>query len=156
WSSRDHQKWIWRGDPPRPYLAAVRALRGSAYPVVAIGGTALAGVAIGAGLPVGPVILASSVAAAILVALLERLIPFRSEWNQSRDDVSTAAIHLLVSSAVVEIGRGLVAALFALASSWAGARFGIEAWPIAWPLALQVALAILLGDVLFYWFHRTQ
>lgn len=92
----------------------------------------------------------------ILVGVMERVQPYRPQWNQSHGDVLTDVVYITVNLALREVvnllGRlGLVALLAALL---AGANFSLDWWPQTWPIVLQLILAILIFDCFEYWFHR--
>ncbi len=91
------------------------------------------------------------------VALLERVHPYRAEWNRPAGDRRTDLLHLLftgpLSSAAFEAtGRGVAAG----AAAWLAARFGGTLWPAALPAVAQLYLAIAVAELGHYWFHRVS
>jgi sterol desaturase/sphingolipid hydroxylase (fatty acid hydroxylase superfamily) len=89
------------------------------------------------------------------VALLERLAPYRAEWNHDQGDTRTDALYLLLSgpsaSALFEATlRGAAVG----AAAWLASRTGLSLWPTAWPAVAQLFLAILVAEFGHYWFHR--
>jgi sterol desaturase/sphingolipid hydroxylase (fatty acid hydroxylase superfamily) len=88
------------------------------------------------------------------VALLERWLPYRPEWNQPRGDLREDAAYLLSTSAVIGVMRGAVATVGALIASWISRRWGLPLWPQDWPLAAQLPLAWALVELFAYWPHR--
>jgi len=101
------------------------------------------------GLPT-PIALGGTIALAVaLQLLLERVLPYRREWNSRallQGDLLWLGLALLTSRMV---DAGLPAALGGLA-----AREGGALWPSSWPLGLQAILAILIADLGHYWAHR--
>ena len=80
-------------------------------------------------------------AAALIIALLERALPYAQAWRQPRRDVVTDLLHVVISGLLVESLPGLIPAASTL-------------WPAAWPLAAQLALAIVLAELPLYGMHR--
>lgn len=125
------------------------------YPVVVGGGIAIGIVAIARGAAPAIVVGGLGAAAMVVVAVLERVLPFVPDWNRSRDDVVPDALHTLVSSIGVTrlVDLALLAALAGVAPWLAGAA-GVATWPAAWPLVAQLALALVVGELGQYWAHR--
>src|SRR5262245_50304772 len=89
------------------------------------------------------------------IAVLERVLPYRREWNRSHGDVRTDLLHLLLS------GQGAQGLFVALASGpllalsdRVSASVGASLWPSSAPALVQLALALLLGELGHYVFHR--
>jgi sterol desaturase/sphingolipid hydroxylase (fatty acid hydroxylase superfamily) len=90
-----------------------------------------------------------------LVALLERVLPYRREWHRPRGDVRTDALHLAVTGPVSStLHEALMHGTVAAAGVWLAARFGGGIWPVAWPPLAQLGLALLVAEFGHYWFHR--
>jgi sterol desaturase/sphingolipid hydroxylase (fatty acid hydroxylase superfamily) len=88
----------------------------------------------------------------VLVALLERVIPYEPSWNRSRGDVGLDSIHLAVTLVASSLTQGAVAG----AASVTTARGGFDLWPSAWPVVSQVGLALLVSDLGVYLVHRAS
>jgi sterol desaturase/sphingolipid hydroxylase (fatty acid hydroxylase superfamily) len=89
------------------------------------------------------------------VALLERLFPYRSEWNRDHGDVRTDALYLLVGGpAVGALFDATLRGVAVLAAGDLSARFGSSLWPAAWPALAQLFLALLVAELGHYAFHR--
>jgi sterol desaturase/sphingolipid hydroxylase (fatty acid hydroxylase superfamily) len=129
-------------------------LAGLVYPVLT--GGALASVALGLRAGLSPGLLAAGVpaVAAILVALLERGLPYSQAWRQPRGDVRADALHLLVSAAVAE--STLRALAGALAVGLGTQRGGPGPWPSHWPLWAQLPLALAVAELGGYAVHRAM
>ena len=90
-----------------------------------------------------------------LAMALERVTPFRAEWNRTQEDgltdwLSFAALAGLVQPAVQAASPWLVAGVYALWGPAAEWHF----FPTEWPFAAQVALATLLAELGKYAAHR--
>ena len=89
------------------------------------------------------------------VAVLERVHPYRREWNRPAGDRRTDLLHLLftgpLSSAAFEATlRGVAVS----AAVWLAAQLGTSLWPTSLPALAQLYLAILVAEFGHYWFHR--
>lgn len=96
-----------------------------------------------------------SIAAIIWVALLERLMPYRKDWNQSRGDVVTDFWHTVINQ--MFLSRGLTFAwniTLVGVIAWLSQRFGNTLWPDQWPLLVQLAFMLLIAEFGRYWLHR--
>ncbi len=89
------------------------------------------------------------------IALLERLVPAERDWNRRHGDVTTDAVHLLLSGT---LAQGVFQATLGVAALHAGmalsARWGLTLWPAGAPLAVQLVLAVALAELGHYAFHR--
>jgi sterol desaturase/sphingolipid hydroxylase (fatty acid hydroxylase superfamily) len=115
----------------------------------------LAWLAIGRGMSPARVLLGLSVAAAIVIALLERIVPYRREWLVEQGDLRTDALHLIFTSLLAAGGRWS-GALVTWALGLNQAAVSASLWPTAWPLPAQLVLALLIQDFCGYWVHRAQ
>jgi sterol desaturase/sphingolipid hydroxylase (fatty acid hydroxylase superfamily) len=90
-----------------------------------------------------------------LLAVLERIFPYRGDWNRSRGDVGADALHLALTSPAAQ---GLFAALalgpLTMLSARIAALAGGPLWPSGAPMLVQLALALVLGELGHYAFHR--
>ncbi|MBC7984633.1 MAG: sterol desaturase family protein [Candidatus Obscuribacterales bacterium] len=96
------------------------------------------------------------VAVLAMVAALERVKPYRAEWNHSHGDLRADLSSLLVVAGAVEpvigvLGTVIAATVYAQFEhlGWLTSRF-----PSHWPLLLQAVLLVLLADLGKYWVHR--
>lgn len=120
-----------------------------AYPVIVIGGAAVAIGLLSAGSGfwrIGPPILAI---AALLVAALERMLPYDSSWNRDHDDTRTDIAHLIGNLAV---SHASLAAFAVTRPTWHGAAL----WPAHWPFWLQALLGLAIVDLGLYAVHRAS
>lgn len=88
------------------------------------------------------------VASILVVAILERLLPYRSDWLRSHGDVLTDLLHFVFSVGLAgDVGRRMALSVSGL---------GLSLWPAQLPLPLQVLFAILVAEMGVYWLHRWQ
>jgi sterol desaturase/sphingolipid hydroxylase (fatty acid hydroxylase superfamily) len=122
--------------------------------MLVFGGTCVA--VIDAGLPPQLVTGALGLPIVIWVASLERILPYRRDWNQSHGDLQTDLLHLVFSATAVQ---QLMAALLMSLTAWIQVRFGFSSaalWPTHWPLAMQLLFAFLLCEIFLYGLHRAE
>jgi len=89
-----------------------------------------------------------------IVALLERLLPHRREWNRAQRDLLTDALYLPTTWGIGALLQPLFAALTVALAGVVSRALGNELWPAHWPLAAQVALACVVAEFFDYWGHR--
>ena len=127
-----------------------------AFPLI-LGGTIAAAIGL---LPhLGPpvTLAVTNFAAIIVIAITERLLPYRSEWGRTHDDVRTDLLHMLVSGvSTSEVARPLAQAVGVAAAGLLSRTIGSELWPASWPLVAQLGLALLIAELPQYWLHRWQ
>jgi sterol desaturase/sphingolipid hydroxylase (fatty acid hydroxylase superfamily) len=117
----------------------------SVYPLI-VGGSLAAGLfGIGRGVDPGVVLAVVTVAAALVVALVEVVLPYRRAWSRSKGDLLVDMLHAGSSNLAYQVGAVAVAA--------AGSA---GAWPTRWPLAVQIPLALVVAELGFYALHRAE
>ncbi|GAT06879.1 sterol desaturase family protein [Mycolicibacterium novocastrense] len=83
------------------------------------------------------VILAVAIVTSFLV---ERLIPYDSDWNHDRSDSTRDRIHVVVNETLILASVAAIPLLAAIVP-------GPGIWPTGWPFVLQVLTAILVADL---------
>ena len=124
------------------------------FPLVFVGSIGGATWAVERGVGPDPIILAAFVISVAVIALFERVLPYRREWNRSQGDLAADSAYLplyfvvggLVSTAAVAFG--------VLVGSWLSRTLDVGLWPQAWPLLSQFALACVVAEFFDYWAHR--
>ncbi len=106
------------------------------------------------GVAVSVVLPAVVLASMVLVACLERVLPYRPDWNRARGDLLADALYLPTTGAVAGLMRPLVATLGVGLGGLLSARFGASLWPHDWPLLAQLPLAWAAVELFAYWPHR--
>ena len=125
------------------------------FPVTLAAALAAAVLAQKSGVPPPAVLGLAAGGCVLVVALAERWIPFRPDWNLSRGDVRTDIIHNIVSSfGGREVFKlAFTAALLPLVA-WLARSYGAPLWPTGWPLSTQVLLAAAIAELGQYAAHR--
>lgn len=99
------------------------------------------------------VVFSVSMSVALLITILERLIPYESAWLRSHDDVPTDLFYA-VSSLFAAPRLFDTVALAALIPLVTAMPWGFAIWPETLPWGLQVLLAVVVGEFGSYWWHR--
>ncbi|NND39035.1 MAG: sterol desaturase family protein [Pseudomonadales bacterium] len=90
----------------------------------------------------------------IWVSILERLMPYRKDWNRSDNDVITDFIHLFIDNGIiVTLEKPILVALLVGASAWLIQLAQGTLWPSDWPLLAQLFLMLLIAEFGRYWIH---
>ena len=136
-------------------MAALRRwLSRTVMPASLAAAIAAALLAMEAGAPPAAVVPPIFIAAIVWVAVLERVLPYRRDWNRPRGDLLADAAYLPMTSAVIAAMRSLVAAVGVWVAGWISAHFGLALWPHSWPLLAQLPLAWVVVELFAYWPHR--
>jgi sterol desaturase/sphingolipid hydroxylase (fatty acid hydroxylase superfamily) len=101
---------------------------------------------------VGPI----SIAAFLLVAVMERVLPWHRDWNHSRGDLRSDALYVPTQFGVGALFRPLVASLAVAGGGWLSQQVQGGIWPHSWPVAAQVVLATVVREFFDYWGHRAM
>lgn len=91
----------------------------------------------------------------VLLAVLERALPHRDDWNHPKNDVLPDVAYLLAIGPASAFLGGMIATLLVYLSHRAfPAMLRTELWPTSLPAAAQVFLACLVAEFGHYWMHR--
>ncbi len=130
-------------------------IRWLGFPLLLLGGLALGAWLLGEGVRGELVVAGLSVSGALALLGLERLIPYRPEWNRSREDIGLDATHTFFSMALVpKLCEAATLTASYAAAAWLARTVGASLWPTGWPLLAQVALAMPITEFGSYWTHR--
>jgi len=106
--------------------------------------------------PATAVVLAQT-GSAIVIIVVEHLLPHRRDWNRSHGDIRTDALHAVVTGlTTTQLARPFVQLAAAGVAAWLAGVVGFGLWPTAWPLVAQLALGLVIVEFPQYWFHRWQ
>jgi sterol desaturase/sphingolipid hydroxylase (fatty acid hydroxylase superfamily) len=148
---------------PSPVQAADRheandAVRTAAswlvFPVAVVGILGAASHTLAAGAAPSAVAGVGTFASLLLVVVLERVLPYRRDWNHSKGDLATDLAYLptyLGVNALIEPGVRAGAVIVGATLSEA---LGLGLWPVGWPLLAQFVLACVVVEAFDYWPHR--
>ncbi len=93
-------------------------------------------------------------ASLVLVVVLERLLPYRAEWNQSQGDLTADLLYLPSYFGINALVQPLVSAGIVFGGAMLSESAGAGLWPSDWPLLGQFLLACLVVEFFDYWPHR--
>lgn len=135
-----------------PHKTGARVLGVVTWPAVISASVLTARGAIEMGFEPGAVSTAVVWVAALVVMLIQRLIPYQPEWRAWRSEAGADLLHAGLStwagSALAEAAaRGIVVAI-AASQAHTGLLSG-------WPWWAQLAIGLAICDFLAYWLHRT-
>ena len=136
--------------------AARTALAVSLVPASVTGGVAALLWAMNSGIDPEMAIFPISLVALVLVAVMERILPFRREWNRSHGDLRTDSLYFLTEVFVGGLMAPLLGVLTIVIGGWISARMGGTIWPVHWPILAQVLLATVIREFFDYWAHRSM
>lgn len=128
--------------------------RWSVFPLMLIGALATTWVAAERGAAPAAAVFLLYLAMMPVVALLERLLPYRRAWNEGKHDLLTDALYLPTTWGLGALLAPAFAAVAVSVEGFVSARVGSDLWPTGWPLAAQVALACVIAEFFDYWGHR--
>ena len=89
-----------------------------------------------------------------LLALGERLLPYRDTWLHSQNDLRTDTVWFATNGLLNRLLEAPVLAVAAVGGAWLATVIGFGVWPTQWPWLAQVATALLIAEFFEYWFHR--
>ncbi len=90
-------------------------------------------------------------ALALVVGLLERVMPHQRAWLRNDGQIGADLLHTLLNKGVAQII--ITVAVFLGVADWLNLG-GAGVWPNGWPLLLQTALGLLIAEAGLYWKHR--
>lgn len=123
-----------------------RLIRYGSYPAILGAAAYVMLLGVGSGLPYFPTVPLTVAPALVVVALLERRLPFHREWLQNHRDTACDATHLAVNLATLLGVHGVISML---PVQW---RTG-GIWPDQWPLIGQALVVGLVLDLSLYSVH---
>ena len=127
----------------------------SVFPVALGGGVALTAGLLRAGVDPALSFVPAALGSYALVAVCERLLPYRRAWQRYGADLRVDLTHAVVSGfATLEALRPLALAGAVAAGGLLASHRGEGPWPNHWSLWLQLPLALVLGEFFMYWIHR--
>ncbi len=143
--------------PVATILSGVRAaIAVSLVPASVVGGVWAALWAMNSGIDSVMVVFPISLASLVLVIVMERILPYRREWNHSHGDLRTDALYYLTQFLVGGLLAPVLAVLTIIIGGWLSAQMGGSLWPYGWPILAQVLLATIVREFFDYWAHRSM
>lgn len=89
----------------------------------------------------------------VLIPLYERILPYRENWNNSDDDITTDVLNLVINIVVTTFEKPILILLLLSISTALSERFGAGLWPEQWPLIMQLGLMLIIAEFGRYWVH---
>ncbi len=90
----------------------------------------------------------------LVIALLERTIPYRAEWLRSHGDVALDGAWFLTNGAAYRLFEPPALAAATAGGGAVSASLGAGLWPSASPLGMQLVLALVVAELFEYCAHR--
>jgi sterol desaturase/sphingolipid hydroxylase (fatty acid hydroxylase superfamily) len=126
-----------------------------AFPLHFIGAQIVALTWIRQGGSPGIILATITVVSAAVILILEQINPFHETWNDPRNDVSTDALHALISQILLpKFAETTLQVILVGAAASLAATAGGSIWPHDWHLFAQLGLALVVGQFFEYWVHR--
>lgn len=120
-------------------------IRFGTYPAVMIGTALLLAWSAQAQMPYYPTVPVIAALGVVIVALLERLLPYHELWLRDHGDTASDAVHAAVNLTVLFAVHFLISTL---------PRLGVDAlWPTEWPVWAQALLAGIVLDFSLFAMH---
>lgn len=135
--------------------AVKRALTYCSWPMVFFLGLAGAYFAFTSNHPIGAFLAVYAGAVATLF-LLERYIPYETQWLQSDGETVNSIAHTLLTKGLVQLAAVASVIFPMLTASFLQplAAMKFDLWPSGLPLIVQVVLAVMIAEFGLYWAHR--
>ena len=89
-----------------------------------------------------------------VIALVERMIPYRDAWLRSHGDVAVDGAWLLTNGAAYRLLEPPMLAAAAIVGGWLSESVGLGLWPASASLAGQLVAALVVAELFEYWAHR--
>jgi len=89
-----------------------------------------------------------------IIAIGERLLPYRESWLHSRNDLATDSAWFATNGLLNRLLEPPVLAAAAVGGAWLSGRIGSDLWPANWNRPAQLVLALVVAEFFEYWFHR--
>lgn len=93
--------------------------------------------------------------ALIVIALFERVFPYKKSWNKNNNDIQNDTWHLVFTQIIIgRIMGPLWIFLLAGITATLAESYGGTIWPGSWNIFGQLTLALLIAEFGRYWIHR--
>ena len=131
-------------------------LQHALFPIIMIAGMFLGFAATDAGASLQSITTLALIPVVIglIVAPLERLMPYSRNWLEGGNDTSVDLMMFISGAFWNGFAQYLIKVLFLVGLVEAMESYGHGLWPSHWPALVQVFLFILVKDFFRYWLHR--
>ena len=124
------------------------------FPAAVAGALVAALWALDAGIAPSAVTGVGTLASILLIAALERVLPYRPDWNHSKGDIATDLAYVPTYLGLNAVVEPVVRSGAVLVGTMLSEALGLGLWPSGWPLLAQFALACVVVEAFDYWPHR--
>ncbi|MEN0063649.1 MAG: sterol desaturase family protein [Myxococcota bacterium] len=125
------------------------------YPGMLLVGLRVTALGIQEGLSPALVVASTIFVSALVIAVVQRWMPFEDEWQAKPQTYWLDMLHMASTGVTTEGYRAATVGLFTAGAVYLQGALGGSLWPNEQPMVLQLALALLIGDLGAYWVHRT-
>lgn len=133
-----------------------RVLGALVLPAGVVGSVALCLALMDAGVEPATTVLPIGAGMLLVVAGLERILPWHRDWLHSKGDLRTDALYLPTQAGVSALLAPVSAAIAVAVGGWLAGFAPGGLWPHDWPVLWQVVLASVVREFFDYWAHRAM
>ena len=89
------------------------------------------------------------------IGILERLFPYREDWNTNDGDIGNDVINIIITQTIIpKLFTPLGYIALAAFTAWTAKIIGNDLWPDHWNLFAQLTLVLVIAEFGRYWVHR--
>lgn len=143
-------------DGARIETTAEKILAATAVPAAVVACLLIADAMMEAGVAPATTVLPLGGIMLVVVALLERILPWHRPWLHSQGDLPVDALYVPTQIAVTSLLRPVATALSVAGAAALSRLAPTGLWPHDWPVAAQVLLASAVREFFDYWAHRAM
>lgn len=129
-----------------------RALYYGLQPALLIGALAV----IASGRLTETIVVVWALALQLVLGLLERWRPARTDWLVPARPLAGLVLCFLVLGALIGVVGEAYRAALAEPLEAMRASIGLDVWPHDWPMAIQALLIFFTSELVWYWLHRAE
>jgi len=89
----------------------------------------------------------------LAVPILERLMPYRSDWNRNEGDLGPDLIYMLSNAAIPKLWTPVQVFVLVGLTTWLTQQTGSRLWPEHWHWLPALFLMLLIAEFGRYWVH---
>ena len=97
---------------------------------------------------------AAYLSVALIVVVLERLLPYEPLWLQDDGETASNLAHTLLNKGLVQVAAAIITTFVMAAAMAIEPSSPSLFWPSTWPLVPQVVLGLLIAELGLYVAHR--
>ncbi|MDD9892956.1 MAG: sterol desaturase family protein [Gammaproteobacteria bacterium] len=87
------------------------------------------------------------------IPVLERLLPYRPQWNQNDSDLKPDIIYMVFNAFIPRLWTPVQIFALTAITAWLGTQLDTQLWPQDWPLLVDLFLMLLIAEFGRYWVH---